>query len=280
LPYGVTPNATIMLQQPEETFQIESIINNLYKVDFHINDQFRHIRSSFTNSATLFKSIYRPLQLNCKKRNTDNSRDAEIKKCTQALASLSMNIQFHDVLEQKLKHLKQAHSDLIQELMALKKTIGSKTMAVKFARQVALLSHAQLNHILIEYSASCTQTDSAVDEILLFVQQSMTALNEEDVEGLDAVKQKIKNAINTYKLDLSYRRRFEGAIEESIPKLSLVFASLNLSERSAIDTARFKRIQDLYTIESERSIFNLTFRRGQIEQPKLVREDSGVDFFL
>jgi hypothetical protein len=90
--------------------------------------------------------------------------------------------------------------------------------------------------------------------------------------------EKITSAIAAFSSGVTYRSSIGVALEECLRSLKSV-SPLQI-EKSACDAQRLKRIEGLYTIQSERDVFNTVFHREKKERTRMVNEESGLDFFM
>src|SRR5687767_9816395 len=107
---------------------LETLLLLFYNIDVKLTEVFNSTTVSFGKSSSLIKGILKPLQkhgTNLAKLTSQSGHHATITPSLDAVKEniivITTQLQFHDVLEQRLKHIRLIHNEIIQDIIAQKK---------------------------------------------------------------------------------------------------------------------------------------------------------------
>ncbi|HYC87439.1 MAG TPA: hypothetical protein VEB86_19535 [Chryseosolibacter sp.] len=270
---------------------LEKVLLMLYSVDLKLNDSFKCTASSFTNASTLFKAIFTPLQTHCS--NTTKIIAAHgvatlnLSAVKGAIAVISEKLQLHDLIEQSLKHIRQINTEIIKEVIETKKSGGGRTTH-DHIKLIADINAAQLACIENQYNTYCLKIDSGLATITNYLAdwKHLTSLLKND-GGSEAaflisrnadLSQRINAAIASFLSDTSYRTCFSAVISELTKSLATISSVIKITNRVNTSHSRLTQLQNMYTTQREREIFNSLVRPGAKNTTGLQKHPD-VDIF-
>ncbi|MDQ3393437.1 MAG: hypothetical protein M3512_04915 [Bacteroidota bacterium] len=201
---------------------------------------------------------------------TGKDHDEGFKKCTvqhinhinDCCSKIINALQFQDIIEQKLQHIINVHLELIEEFykeQALEKDNVDKD-DLNNVNKVAQINSAQLKYIIIEYgeAVDCINKNKGAASKKL---NELKLLFQEYKNKIDEVSNKIYNdLISSLRKDFKIQKEALSTPSNfviSIRMLDKVLEKLlvaNCNEPFVIE-GKWKKIFDMYTIESEKKVF-------------------------
>lgn len=288
-----------MLNQESNTLPegvIDEMLLLLYNIDLKLNELFTCSSASFKKSSYFFKASVKPLQVHranvtklmhlpgLSRINGDHVKDS--------ITLMTAKLQFHDVIEQRLKHIRQIHTELIQEIIAQKKSTDKKKIAEIYIHLIAKINIAQVDNINSEYTTYCKKLDESLQLIKIYFSEWLKiaptlSASESNDDILFIIQQnsefthRIIGSIKGFEEDVSYRQMFSKTSAEIIKSLSTLSSLITTPYKALPDHNMFKRLEGMYTTQGEREVFNKIIHAGEMirKQNLISQPDSGVDFF-
>jgi hypothetical protein len=285
-----------MTTQENISHTLEKVLLQLYSIDVKLNDAFKCTTISFTKSSSLFKSIFKPLQTHqgnlMKIITLPGATDINVQKIKDSFTAITAKVQFHDVIEQRLKHIRQIHNEMIHDLVTLRKSADKKPSDIAYIQAIAEINATQADNINKEYASNCNQLDESLASILKYLSEwqqfstrSSNALSTDEnvflfIENNSELGQRIIAFINKFKEDVSYRNTFSKDILEINKALLSIASHIKIKEKIPAHHSKLKHLEELYTTQGERDVFNKLMHDGKPDKhTSLPKNDSDVDLF-
>jgi len=271
---------------------LEKVLLMLYNIDVKLNDMFKSTTTSFSKSSTLFKGILKPLQMHwvnaAKITSVYGTATINMSSIKEGLRVITEKLQFHDVIEQRLKHIRHINTDIIKELIAIKKA-GDKNRATDaYVKLIAEINAAQLFAIANEYKSYCEKIDVSLNSIMKYLSDlnDFTEIlgGNHNSDTLLLIKlnadlaERINLFISSFRGDYSYRDALQKSITEVGNFLSSISSLIKTSEKTPAFHSKLKQLESLYTTQKEREIFNSLVNSGSRQHVK-SESNSGIDLF-
>jgi hypothetical protein len=206
----------------------------------------------------------------------------------EGLSVITEKLQFHDVIEQRVKHIRQINTDIIKELIAIKKASDNKTGSEAYVKLIAEINAAQLVAIANEYKLYCEKLDESLNSIIKYLSDlnDFTKIlgSNSHSDTLFLINQnadlaeKINLFINSFRDDNTYRDALQKSISEVVNYLSNISSLIKTNEKMPPCHSKLKQLESLYTTQKEREIFNSLVHAGTRQQIKSPNT-SGIDLF-
>lgn len=157
-----------------------SKLKQLIKDHFSLKEQFDMQRSDIHNILKLLKG-----EIESYSNHYQNIKDqlpaikAETQRSSENIAAIVTNLQYQDIIKQKMEHIQQTHKQLLDEINSMEATSGEgdeETKANYFLRirDIAGLQAAQLMHTNKEYQTAIQK----ISDKFLEIGQSMNRVSE------------------------------------------------------------------------------------------------------
>jgi hypothetical protein len=267
----------LMLNKEENNVLIvEKVLLMLYSIDVKLNDVSKKTTISFTKSSTLFKGIFKPLQTHwinaIKITSVYGTATINMSSIKEGMSITTEKLQFHDAIEQRLKHIRHINADIIKELVAIKKAGENKRATDAYVKLIAEINAAQLVAIANEYKSYCGKLDDSLNSIAKYLSDlnDFTKLlgSNNNADTLFFIKQNTDLAdginlfISSFRGDYSYRDAFQKSITEVGNFLSNISSLIKTNEKTPAFHSKLKQLESLYTTQKEREIFNSLVNSG------------------
>ena len=281
-----------MLDKENNALILEKVLLMHYNIDMKLNDVFKSTTISFSKSSTLFKGIFKPLQTHrvntTKITSVYGTATINMSSVKEGMSVIAEKLQFHDVIEQRLKHIRHINTDIIKELIALKKADANKSAADAYVKLIAEINAAQLVAIANEYKSYCGKTDESLNSIVKYLSDlnDFTKLlgSNNSPDTLFLIKQnadlsdRINLFISSFQWDYSYRDAVQKSIAEVGNFLSNISSLIKTNEKTPVFHSKLKQLEGLYTTQKEREIFNNLVNSGTRLHIK-SQNHSSIDLF-
>jgi hypothetical protein len=283
---------TLMLDNENNALILEKVLLMHYSIDVKLNDVFKSTTISFSKSSTLFKGIYKPLQTHwvnaTKITSVYGTATINMSSIKEGLSIMTEKLQFHDVIEQRLKHIRVINTDIITELITMKKVGENKRETDASIKLIAEINAAQLGAIANEYKSYCEKIDISLNSIEKYLSDLndftnlLSSNNNPDTLFLIKLNadqaDRINQFIGSFRGDRSYRDAFQKSIAEVSNFLSNISSLIKTNEKTSTFHSKLKQLESLYTTQKEREIFNNLVNSGTRKYAK-SQNNSGIDLF-
>jgi len=281
-----------MLDNENNALILEKVLLMLYSIDVKLNDLFKSTTISFNKSSTLFKGIFKPLQTHlvntAKITSVYGTANINMSSIKEGMSVMTEKLQFHDVIEQRVKHIKHINADIIKEIIALKKAGDNKCPTAAYVKLIAEINAEQLAAVANEYKLHWEKLDKSLDSIEKYLSDlnDFTKLlgTNNNPDALFLIKQnadlaeRINLFINSFRGDCSYRDAFQKSINEAGHSLCNISSLIKTNEKTPAHHAKLRQLESLYTTQKEREIFNNLVNAG-VRQHVKSQNNSGIDLF-
>jgi hypothetical protein len=281
-----------MSDKENNTLILEKVLLMHYSIDVKLNDLFRSTTTSFSKSSTLFKGIFKPLQTHwvnaTKITSVYGTATINMSSIKEGMSVITEKLQFHDVIEQRLKHIRHINTDIIKELISIKKAVDNKHATDAHVKLIAEINGAQLIAIANEYKSYCEKLDDSLKSIVKYLSDldDFTKLlgsgNNPDtsfvIEQNADLADRINLFISSFRGDYSYRDAVQKSITEAINLLSNISSLIKTNEKTPAFHSKLKQLESLYTTQKEREIFHNLVHSGTKQHVKSPN-NSGIDLF-
>ncbi len=161
---------------------IETLLSKLkqmIRAHFELKEQFNRERSDIQNILTLLKR-----EIESYSGHYQNIREhlpaikTETQRSSENIAGIVTNLQYQDIIKQKMEHIQHTHKQLLEEISAMEQQedqVDDQTKADYFIRirDIAGLQAAQLMHTNKEYQTAIQK----ISDKFLEIGQSMTRVS-------------------------------------------------------------------------------------------------------
>lgn len=191
--------------------------------------------------------------------NTQDDINMQIKK--QAMSDLNqiiVELQYHDIIRQKLEHIDQSYKQTLEEIDKTKDldTIVH-SMYLYIIPEISQLTIHQFQLIEQEYKEACTYIKNALKDI---------KNNQKIAQILDF---KVTNTFNNIENLSKTIEQINKPLQEIVNA-----AKLNTDSFDELTLEKLKSVYKLYTMQSERHVFDKLFY-GQ----NIVEEEEDIELF-
>jgi hypothetical protein len=274
-----------------KAFVLEKILLMHYSIDVKLNDIFKCTASSFNKASTLLKAIFAPLHTHCsntaKITASYGAASINLLSVTESISMITEKVQVHDVIEQRLRHIRQINTEIIKEIISLKKSGGSQTNEGHL-KMIAEINAAQLASIENEYHAYCQKLDAGLSSITTYLSdwEHLTFIlkNSEESETTFLIhrnsnlRDRIDTAITSFQADTSYRKVFSNTTGELTKFFTTISSLVKTADKVSTSNPMLTLLHNLYTTQREREIFNTIVNPG-IKNNLSSQKHSDVDIF-
>jgi hypothetical protein len=263
-----------------------------YSIDVRLNDLFKSTTTSYHTTSTLFKGIFKPLQKHWVNATQITSvygtATINMSSIKEGISLITEKLQFHDVIEQRLKHIRQINTDLIKELIVMKNSSENRSEDDAHVKLIAEINSAQLVAIAGEYKSYCKRLDDTLHSIIKYLSDlndfteilgrnsnpETAVLISENAELAD----KITLFISTFRKEYGYRDGLHTSITKMTEHLFDISSSINAHQKAPVSHPKLKRLESLYTTQKEREIFS-SLVNIVTRQPIRLSNHSDIDLF-
>ncbi|MGM0497378.1 MAG: hypothetical protein ACQESJ_05630 [Bacteroidota bacterium] len=229
-------------------------VNKLTYDDLNISSILEKLRTELTSYSAHYKSAQERIP-EIKERTDDTS---------ESISKIITNLQYQDIIKQKMQHIQQTHKDLVAELEEFKNqnedtSLNEKAKYFIRIRDIAGLQAAQLMQANKEYQ-------NAIQEIsgkFLEIGENMTQVSKQCAEytSFDATKQQVffeslkkhlSHAKSKIQQFCGFNENFENYIEsirEILDKIYWVNKSINSLVEELQES--MKKIESMYETEPD-----------------------------
>jgi hypothetical protein len=279
---------------------LETLLLQFYNIDVKLTEVFNSTTVSFGKSSSLIKGIFKPLQKygsNLTKLANQSGHHAAITPFLEAVKEniivITTQLQFHDVLEQRLKHIRLIHNEIIQDIIAQKKSPNKKHQDdLAYIQVIAQVNTAQISNINSEYMEQCQKLDASLELLHKhlaawegFSLDASTSNPNDDLRFLASQNAELSNKINRTSREFATDGSYRGAIAKTFAEINKAFNSITLEikikEKLPATHERLKKLEGVYTTQGEREVFNNVVYAGSRIQMKRhsFKNDLGVELF-
>jgi hypothetical protein len=270
---------------------LEKLLLMHYSIDIKLNEIFKPTAASFGKASTLFKAIFTPLQTHCSNATkiiaASGRGTINLSAVNESTITIAEKLQVHDVIEQRLRHIRQINTEVIKEMIAFKKSGESRTNETHI-KLIADINAAQLACIENEYNEYCLKLDSGLTTITNYLSdwEHLTSLLKNSGQSettfliyrnLD-LGNKISAAIASFHTDTSYRTVFSQTTSELDKSLTTISSLIRIAGKINTSNLMLTLLHNLYTTQREREIFNSLVNPGSKNKPG-PQKSSDVDIF-
>jgi hypothetical protein len=278
---------------------LETLLFLFYNIDVKLTEVFNAATISFGKSSTLFKSIFNPVQrytsglsklLNQPGQHAGNSYAEFIKENITIIAT---QLQFHDVFDQRLKHVRLIHNEIIQRLIAEKKSpTKNASEDLAYIKMIAQINTAQIGSINDEYTGHCKKLDGSLAALNNYLEEGKRLSSEtlipetnDDLAFSKAqnieLSTRIVASMREYLAAVDYRNTIAKTFSEIAKAFHSIEFEIKTKDKLPSNHERLKKLEALYTTAGEREVFNKLVNAGAKIQKKspLLKDDSGVELF-
>jgi hypothetical protein len=274
-----------------KAFVLEKILLMHYSIDVKLNEIFKCTASSFNTASTLLKAIFAPLHTHCSNTEkitaTYGAGTINLLSVKESISMITEKVQVHDVIEQRLRHIRQINTEIIKEIISLKKSGGGRANEGHL-KVIAEINAAQLACIENEYKAYCLKLDAGLGAITTYLSdwEHLTFIlkNSEQSETTFLInrnsnlRDRINTAIASFQADTTYRKVFSNTTGELNKFFTTISSLVKTAEKVNTSNTMLALLHNLYTTQREREIFNSIVNPGtknNLSSPK----HSDVDIF-
>jgi predicted RNA-binding protein with EMAP domain len=235
-----------------EKYSFNGLKNRLVDSNSQIEYLLNYSFDDFVKLSTRLKDYYSEVK-KFFERNEITSENREVRKSyLDAINHLIIDLQFHDIIRQKLEHIEEVHKSIIDELEETdpNSNLGN-TKFICIIPEISILHTLQLKGLRKEYNDATNDIGEALDELIHLGKraEAMGAIDHEDTER--------------------HAREFNkvvGKLKEDLQQINTSFVEGDTLSPSQEVLDKLEIIESIYTMKSERDVFNNLFG-------KIVEED-------
>lgn len=245
----------------EEAIRIDGVIGkvkdscpvfeeNIYNIQKHVKSIYQELSGLKT---TVFAELYHRVDLlqadlaNMKRLSGEALKnrakvDDIARNCNKNVGSIITNLQYHDIIRQKMEHIQQTHKLIISELNGQKKE-GDKGHAAFFLQipQITEIQVAQLLHTNKEYQEAIDIISTKMIDIgsdMVSIARICKCLGNADSGIAEGAWEKIEHTFRAFVKDCELSLKKYNTISDDISLVQKIIAEL------------FDRFQDLEMMEN------------------------------
>lgn len=235
-----------------EKYTFNGLKDRLIDSNKQINYLLNYSFEDFVKLSTRLKDYYSEVKkfFEEKGANTEN-RDVR-KSYLDAINHLIIDLQFHDIIRQKLEHIEEIHDSVIKELEITDANSNlNETKYISIIPEISILHTLQLKSLRKEYNDATNDIGEALDELINLGKQAetMVAIDHEDTER--------------------HAKEFNevvGKLKDELQQINTSFVDGNTLSPSEEVLSKLQVIESIYTMKSERDVFNVLFGKGVEEE--------------
>lgn len=244
-----------------EQFSLMEIKEKLEKWNTEIHYLLKYSFKDFLVLSQSLKDYYSNLKEYYKEELDKGivSDQEQKKNLLNSVNQLIIELQFHDIIRQRLEHIETIQEQIVLEIVSKKgEQDFTSTDYIFILPEISLLNKNQLDSLNLEYL-------SATEGITKSLNNIITIIKSNDFVGLD-LRETEKHAKDFNKV--------VAKLTDDLNSLNVTFlkeGDLNVSELSL---KKLHNVEKLYTMKSERDVFNALFSDNHEED-----EDIDIELF-
>ena len=217
-----TDSAALLIQS--KISELKVIQNLISEYHNHFQKDFTHTRKYFNSRLKILHSAM--LHIGQIHDETESHRLVFEEKTRSSSASISniiTNLQYHDIIRQKIDHIKDTHLEILNELKTLEPTIENKNEMFKRIGDITIIQGAQLIHANKEYqdaiegiSRMFLQVKEDSSKIALLCQNLHEQNNNEETYHLKELIKNLRQLVNSDTSNSRYSEIIIGSISTFI----------------------------------------------------------------
>jgi hypothetical protein len=235
-------------------------------------------------------------------KQTDVSLVEQAKKSLYCISSIITKLQFHDIIRQKLEHIQDTNQYILEELLLASNTDSANTAQLQNAYipiipDIIRLHIAQLKGAKSTYRQAFAEIKSHLNSIIeincsLAETYSETNNTVHSGKGSRHLSEKIISLSQKFTAETTHSlaaikhcEAFDALANDTGKKLiacTIQPSLLKTDSRTNLPQQTLKNLELLYTMESERVIFNQVLNGGQltdIQKNKLEDASENIELF-
>jgi hypothetical protein len=247
--------------------QCSEKINILHQ---HSSEDFRALNVAIRNHYKQVSAIHQTVSQIAAGLNPDNILlPKETADSLAYISNIITNLQFDDIIRQKLEHIQQTIHDIINELDAIQqKSYNPDSQPLKYLSilsEITKLHAAQLNQTNQDYQKAFAGIKADLEGVqqnsiviaktinTLLIQQYSADLKEK-LAYINMLSDQLSAQINCSLLEIKYCASFALEVKEINIHMQTVFSGWMEGIKSHTETEVLLQLQKLYTMESERAV--------------------------
>ena len=235
-----------------EKYTFNGLKDRLIDSNKQINYLLNYSFGDFVKLSTRLKDYYSEVK-KFFEENGANTENRDVRKSyLDAINHLIIDLQFHDIIRQKLEHIEEIHDSVIKELEITDANSNlNETKYISIIPEISILHTLQLKSLRKEYNDATNDIGEALDELINLGKraETMGAIDHEDTER--------------------HAKEFNevvGKLKDELQQINTSFVDGDTLTPSEEVLSKLQVIESIYTMKSERDVFNVLFGKGVEEE--------------
>jgi len=178
----------------------------------------------------------------------------KLESLLESLNQIIVDLQFHDIIRQKLEHIEEIHASLLKELENVPSDINKSKYAV-ILPELCKLNVAQLKFISEEYQSHSGSIKQALQK------------------GVGHQVSSLENFVFDFSGTFDHTDSFSDTIDNIVKSLEIV-GEVVIEGRNEDYVSKILTMKNIYSMRTEREVFNTIFEI--VEEPE---EDDDIELF-
>lgn len=222
----------------------DRLVDSNKQIEYLLNYSFE----DFVKLSTRLKDYYSEVK-KFFEENEVNPENRELRKSyLDAINHLIIDLQFHDIIRQKLEHIEEIHDNVIGELEVTDSGANlDGTKYISIIPEISVLHTLQLQGLRKEYNDATNDIGEALNELIHLGKraEAMGAIDHEDTERHAKEFNKVV-----------------GKLKDELQQINTSFVDGDTLSPSQEVLDKLKDVESIYTMKSERDVFNVLFGKG------------------
>ncbi len=244
-----------------QQFSLVEIKEKLEKWNSEIHYLLKYSFQDFLALSQSLKDYYSNLKEYYKQefeKGIDDNQ-TEKKHLLSSVNQLIIELQFHDIIRQKLEHIETIQDQVVLEIVSKPDKVDFKSTDYIFILpEISLLNKNQLDSLNQEYLNATVGIQDSLNNIISIIRNN-------DMVGLDLTETE-KHAQDFNKV--------VAKLTDDLNSLNVTFLKEGDLDVSELSLQKLKNVEKLYTMKSERDVFNALFFKDHQEE-----EDLDIELF-
>ena len=231
----------------------------IQKVNKSLGQLHQYSSDDFVPVNKIFKNYYD------QSKNVDPvvEEKPEFKVYKEVIGKIITDLQFHDIIRQKLEHIENINNLLIEELNIRVKDMSYDSEFIAVIPDICKVNEAQLVMINEEYQSTICKL----------------RINLENMENYIAKATSVSlNLSNSFSQSANFNKLYREIISSLTHIASFISDDEKWTEQGRIDA--INKIGSMYTMQSERAVFSKIFLSSvSLEADNAINGEDDIEFF-
>lgn len=242
----------LSIKEVIEKYSFSGLKEKLEDSNKQINYLLNYSFEDFVILSTRLKDYYSEVKKYFEENKVTSENEVVRKSYLDAINHLIIDLQFHDIIRQKLEHIEEVHNKAIEEIsMTDELSDLSVTNYVCIIPEISALHTLQLRNLREEYNNATSDIGEALEELIKLGERA-EAMGVIDHNDTARHAQEFNKVVSKLK--------------DELQQINTKFVEGETLSPSDEVLGKLSSVEAIYTMKSERDVFNALFG-------KVVEED-------